>query len=336
MDGRNGQVLESENADIRLSMASTTKIMTALVVLKNKDLKEQVTVTPESVGIEGSSLYIKSGETYTVEELLYALMLRSANDCAEALAIYVGGGDRDTFIKMMNEEAKGMGLKDTAFANPSGLPQEGHYTTARELALIMKSAMEDADFRKIVATKQYKIKGNTVVNHNRLLSSCEGCVGGKTGYTMEAGRCLVSVTQRQGVPLICVTLGIRDDWNTHIGAYDRWFDRLTEYTLMEAYSFSTPLKTPYGYDVTVENSHRISVLMFREPEGVETVLSVPPFIYGNKEENAVAGTVILSLNDLILGESPLVLTEEISVPIKKDLFISRLFRFFRRLFLKNR
>ncbi len=335
MDGRDGTILESENSNQKLPMASTTKIMTALVVLKNSKLDDQVKITPESVGVEGSSLYIKSDEIYTVEELLYGLMLRSANDCAEALAHHVGEGSREKFIEKMNREAAQMGLKNTSFANPSGLPEENHYTTAVELALIMKKAMENSDFRKIVATKHYKIKGNSIANHNRLLSLYDGCIGGKTGYTMEAGRCLVSVAERQGVPLICVTLGRRDDWNIHSNSYDKWFAQLKEVIFLEPYDFSVSLKTPYGSSVEAVNADRVSAFVFEGKSDIERLVYAQPLTYGNKEKGAVAGTIYFCSGDTVLGESTLVLNEEIIIPIEKDLFISRIFRFFRRLFLKN-
>ncbi len=335
MDGRNGDILESENADAVLPMASTTKIMTALVVLNRVQLNETVKIPAEAVGTEGSSLYMKRDEVYTVEELLYGLMLRSANDCAEALAIYVGNGNRSAFIDEMNLEAERLGLKNTHFSNPSGLPEDQHHTTAAELALIMKKAMENPIFRTIVATKTYTLKGNTIVNHNRLLSMCEGCIGGKTGYTMAAGRCLVSVSERNGVPLICVTLGRRDDWNIHCFAYDRWFGKLTEKVLLEPNSYSVPLKTPGGEKVEAVNIHQVSVKIFEGKTQMERHIYADPFLYGDKEKGAVAGTVVFCSNGVILGESPMVLKSEITVPIEKDLLISRIFRFFRRLFLKN-
>ncbi len=336
MDGVTLDVLEHENGNDRLPMASTTKVMTALVVLETVSIHEKVTIPPEAAGVEGTSLYAKAGEVYTVEELLYALMLQSANDSAVALAWFAGGENTENFVQKMNEKAKEMGLKDTRFANPNGLPAEGHYTTARELALIMAEAMKNEDFRTVTAAKRYTIGEKTVVNHNRLLSLYPDCIGGKTGYTMEAGRCLVTVAQRQGAPLICVTLGRRDDWNIHTNAYEKWFATLSTVTLAEKGSFATDLPVAGGGTVRAVNSSAVTAALFQYDGNVSARVLSGPFIYGNKEAGAVVGTVEFWYRQTKLGESPLISAAPIEVTIKKELFITRIFRFFRRIFLKNR
>lgn len=335
MDGRTAEVLESENADSRLPMASTTKVMTALVVLESVPLTDKVEITAESAGVEGSSLYIKVGETYTVEQLLYALMLRSANDCAVALAIYVGGSV-DGFVKRMNQKATEMGLTETHFENPNGLPAEGHYTTAKELALIMMAAMDNEHFRIITGSKQYEINGQMITNHNKLLSLYHGCIGGKTGYTMEAGRCLVTVAQRDGADLICVTLGRRDDWNIHTSAYEKWFSNLQNIVLTEKESFFVDLPVAGGGTAVATNCNKVTGYLFCRDGAIETVVKAGVFVYGNKEVGDVVGTVEYWYNGAKLSESPLVLTQKVQVPLKKELLITRLFRFFRGLFLKNK
>lgn len=335
MDHRTLAVLESENADERLPMASTTKVMTALVVLETVKLSDQVTVPAEAAGVEGSSLYIKAGEVYTVEQLLYGLMLQSANDCAVALAWYAGGENTAAFIEKMNQKAAEMGLENTHFANPNGLSAEGHYTTARELALIMAEAMRNESFRTITATKRYTVKEQTVVNHNKLLSLYEGCIGGKTGYTLEAGRCLVSVAQRNEASLICVTLGRRDDWNIHTSAYEKWFQTLSTVTLAEKESFSVELPLAGGGTVRAVNCDKVTADLFQYDGTAEACVMAGPFIYGNKQIGDVAGTVEYRYQGVKIGESPLILLESVEVPVKKELFITRIFRFFRRLFLKK-
>lgn len=335
MDGRNFAVLEQENGDQRLPMASTTKIMTALVVIENSRLSDKVSVPKEAVGIEGSSLYIKENEGYTVEELLYALMLRSANDCAVALAWQIGGKSTDRFVAMMNDRAKELGLKNTCFKNPHGLPAEGHYTTARELALIMATAMKNDTFRKITAAKQFQIKDQTIVNHNKLLSSYPYCIGGKTGYTKAAGRCLVSAAYRNGGILICVTLGRGNDWALHSNAYDRWFEKQREITLFEKESFSVNLPVAGGGTICAVNCNKVTANLFEYGGGVRTRVLAGPFVYGNKKAGDVVGTVEFWYENAKIAESPLTITAPITVDAKKELFITRIIRFFRRIFLKK-
>lgn len=334
IDGRTGQILEGENYNQRMPMASTTKIMTALVVLKKAKLSDSVKIPAEAVGVEGSSLYIKLNEIYTVEELLFGLMLRSANDCAVALACHVGG-NVEKFADMMNDEAKLLGLTDTQFKNPNGLPQEGHYTTAYELAMIMKTAMEIEDFCRITAAKQYTIKGNTITNHNRLLWMYSECVGGKTGYTIEAGRCLVSVAKKDTVSVICVTLGRGDDWNIHISTYEKWFERLKRVNLAEIGEFEAEIPLAGTGNITVTNSNSVDAMFFEEKPIVLSKVFAGPFIYGNKEKGDVVGTVEFWFDGAKVGESPLVIDRKIETPVKKELFISRIIRFFRGLFLKK-
>lgn len=336
MDGYTLEVLEQQNGDACLPMASTTKVMTALVVLETVSLDQKVIIPATAAGIEGTSLYIKAGEEYTVEQLLYGLLLQSANDCAEALAWYAGGKNTASFVEKMNRKASDLGLKNTRFANASGLPAEGHFTTARELALIMAEAMKNGVFRTITATKKYTVKDKTIVNHNRLLSLYPDCIGGKTGYTIEAGRCLVTAAERQGAPLICVTLGRRDDWNIHADAYERWFATLKPITLAEKEGFRTELPVAGGGRVSVINSAAVTVPLFQYDETAESRVISSSFVYGNKQAGAVVGTVEFWYYGTKIGESPLVLCEAVTVQVKKELFITRIFRFFRRIFLKNK
>ena len=335
MDGRTQTVLEERNGELTLPMASTTKIMTALIVLEKVNLNEIVEIPQEAVGVEGTSLYIKKGEKYTVEELLYGLMLQSANDCAEALAWYAGKGNVSSFVDQMNAKAKSLGLKNTKFANPSGLPDKEHYTTAHELALIMFYAMKNQEFRKITAAAQYKIHDKTIVNHNKLLKLYPNCIGGKTGYTMAAGRCLVSVAERRGVSLICVTLGIRDDWNIHTNAYEKWFGKTKERTLDEAGDFSVRLRVAGGGEGIATNCNKVCAKLFDAEKNVSKKVIADNFIYGNKESGDVVGTVEYWCGPCKISESPLVLTEPIETEVKKDLFITGIIRFFRRLLLKK-
>ena len=207
-----GRVLYSNDADRKRSMASTTKIVTAITAIENYkgDMHDIVEVPAEAVGIEGSSLYLKRGEKLEFIDLMYGLMLRSGNDCAVSVAILTGGSVAK-FADMMNETAKKAGAVSSHFVNPHGLHDDDHYTTAADLALITAYAMRNDLFREIVSAKKYVTHRSgdaeqTIYNKNKLLSSYEGACGVKTGYTIKAGRCLVSAATRGGMTVIAVVL----------------------------------------------------------------------------------------------------------------------------------
>ncbi len=208
-----GRLIAAKDKDKRLPMASTTKIVTAITVIENcEDLNNIVEVPGEAVGVEGSSIYLKSGERLSVKDLLYGLMLQSGNDCAVALAVYIAGSV-ENFAKMMNDTAEKIGAENSHFANPHGLHSDEHYTTAYDLALISAYAMRNETFKDIVGTKVYKIttdnqeSNRIIINKNKFLNLCAGGNGIKTGFTKKAGRCLVASAQRKGRTLICVVLG---------------------------------------------------------------------------------------------------------------------------------
>lgn len=209
---QSGRVLFEKDADIKRPIASLTKILTAIVVLENADLQREITVPAECCGIEGSSIYLVPGEKLTVQDLLYGLMLRSGNDCAETLAVAVGG-NIENFADMMNETAIRIGACNSHFVNPHGLHDDEHYSTARDMALITAHGMKNDVFRQIVGTRS-KVIPNTekgenrlLVNKNKLLYNYEYCIGVKTGYTKAAGRCLASAAEKDGMTLISVVLG---------------------------------------------------------------------------------------------------------------------------------
>ena len=223
MDADMGQVLYEKNGDRQMLIASTTKIMTALVVLEHAAPDDVITVTPDHMA-EGSSMYLRAGETVRVEELLYGLLLCSGNDAALALTECAGG--LAPFVALMNEKAAALGMAHTSFANPNGLDADGHYSTARDMAVLAAAAVENPTFRRICSSRSVTIGQRTMENHNRLLRQMEGCVGLKTGYTRAAGRTLVSCAERDGCRLVAVTLQDGNDWADHAALYDYGF-RLT-------------------------------------------------------------------------------------------------------------
>ena len=225
MDADSGEILYEKDAGRRMRIASTTKIMTALVALDRARLTDTITVTAAHM-VEGSSMYLKPGETVTVEELLYGLMLCSGNDAALALADCCGG--LEEFVQAMNDKAAELGMQDTSFANPNGLDDEDHYSTARDMAVLAAYAAQNPTFRRICSTRTATVGSRTMTNHNKLLSQVEGCIGMTTGYTKAAGRTLVSCAQRDGCRLVAVTLCDGNDWADHKSLYEMGFAAQSE------------------------------------------------------------------------------------------------------------
>lgn len=222
MDAESGRVLYEHNADSEMLIASTTKIMTALVALREGTLSETVKVSRTAAYTEGSSMYLKEGEELTLETLLYGLMLCSGNDAAVAIAEHISGS-QEAFAKLMNEKAAELGMTHSSFSNPNGLDAEDHYSTARDMAVLACAAMENETLARIVSTRTVTIGGRTMTNHNKLLSYMDGCIGLKTGYTKAAGRTLVSCAERNGQRLIAVTLQDGNDWADHQTMYEYGF-----------------------------------------------------------------------------------------------------------------
>ena len=233
------RILHQKNSKDKKYMASTTKILTAIVIIENCDINETVTITKDTIGIEGSSIYLEEGEKLTVKELLYGLMLRSGNDCAVTLAVHCSGSV-DTFASLMNETAKRVGANDSNFTNPHGLHDDNHYTTAYDLALISCYAMKNEIFREIVGKKSVIIPHITrnydrkLVNKNKILFDFEGGNGIKTGFTKKAGRCLVSSCYRDGLELICVVLNCPPMFERSKELLSNCFNNYKNYKIVES------------------------------------------------------------------------------------------------------
>lgn len=222
MDADSGRVLYAQNADRQMLIASTTKIMTALVAIREGHLSDTVKVSCTAAYTEGSSMYLKEGEQLTLETLLYGLMLCSGNDAAVAIAEHISGS-QEAFAILMNETAAELGMEYSSFANPNGLDADTHYSTARDMAVLACAAMGNETFCRIVSTKSISIGGRTMTNHNKLLSYMDDCIGLKTGYTKAAGRTLVSCAVRNGQRLVAVTLQDGNDWADHQALYEYGF-----------------------------------------------------------------------------------------------------------------
>ncbi len=308
--------IEAESKDIifekscreRLPMASTTKIMTALVVLEALPLDRVFTIAESAVGTEGTSAYLETGDRLTVEAALYALLLQSANDVAVGLAIEAGGSI-EGFCVMMNEKAKELGLSDTSFANPSGLPDDSHYTTAYDLARLGAVCLENPDFARIVSTKSATVKINgkdrTFVNHNKLLSLYEGTVGIKTGFTKESGRCLVGACRKDGVTVVTVTLSASNDWNDHISMFDYAFSQYTSYTLCKKGEFliSVPVAGTGRY-VSISPKKTVSVSLKKGSE-IRVYIEHTPLVFSPVQKGDTVGYANFTSEGKIIARVPL-------------------------------
>ena len=274
IDASDGSVLFEKNSKEQMGMASTTKIMTALVVCELLDLDSKVVIPKEAVNVEGSSVYLCEGEILSVEQLLYALMLSSANDAAAALAI-AASGSIAAFAHEMNEKAIKLGLKDTHFVNPHGLYDDMHYTTAYDLALISAEALRHPTLKNIVSCKKATIPQGVTAespegsserylsNHNKMLGRYDGAIGLKTGFTKKTGRCLVSAAERDGLTLISVTLNAPDDWNDHTSLLDYGFSAYERITVWEKGEFNYPFLLCGGKEdyVLLTNSQSIELTL---------------------------------------------------------------------------
>ena len=313
----------TKNSKLRLPMASTTKIMTALVALENTpDLCEAFEIDARAVGVEGSSAYLREGDILTMEELLYALLLQSANDAAAAIA-YRLGGDIEGFADMMNARAEVLGLRDTHFANPHGLDAEEHYTTAEELALIAAEAMKNESFANIASTYKKTIelgeRRRTYVNHNKLLNIYEGAIGVKTGYTDRCGRCLVGAAERDGLRFISVTLDAPNDWQDHKAMLDYGFASLERITLAKVYEFSYDLPIVNGERdfVRVTNGDELSVIVPKGEHEIEFFPELSRFAAAPIKSGDVLGSVRFTVDGKDTGEVALIAAED--APLIKEL-----------------
>lgn len=332
---KSGAPLHSHNADLRLPMASTTKIMTAILVAELLPLDRIVTVSKEAAGTEGSSVYLYEGEKITVEDLLYALMLESANDAASALAIEAAGSI-DGFAKLMNKKAESLGLVDTMFQNPHGLDHDQHYTTAAELAKIAAYALNDPIVSRIVSTKSYKTENRVMTNHNRLLHSYEGAVGMKTGYTIRTGRCLVSAAQRNGMTLIAVTLDCKNDWNAHRNLLDWGFDNYKRTTFTKEGDFQVSLDVTGGVDcvVTGSNYKTVDFLTDIEQKEITYEIKVKKLLFAPVCKGEKVGAVDFFYGENFVCTVDLVADKNVDALPEKSGFWQRFWESIRNYFVK--
>lgn len=317
-------VLFEKNAEDRRAIASTTKIMTAVVTIENVDLSDIVEIPKECTGIEGTSIYLKAGEQISVLDLLYGMLLQSGNDAANALANYVSSQKGIEFIALMNEKADVLGMKNTEFKNPSGLPDEGHFSTAYDMAILTAYAMKLPEFYEIVGTESYSAGTRKFINHNKLLRLYSGVNGVKTGYTKSAGRCLVSNAEKNGMSLVAVTLAAPDDWEDHKKMFDYGFSNF------QVKEFKNEIfnVAVVGGDVACikVSSFCNGSLLLKKDSFVEYEVVLPRFIYAPINRGDRIGEIRYIVDGEVVQKFSVVSTENIAYKERKS-FLKRFFSF---------
>jgi len=328
MDADTKEVLAAKNENEKLSIASTTKLMTAVAAVESFPLFDEIRVDRRAVGVEGSSVYLFEGEKTTLNDLLFCLLLESANDAAEAIAYAVSGSVED-FAALMNETAKRIGMKNTHFANPHGLYDKEHYSTAYDMALLTAYAGENEIVAGIMATKSLRLavtgkNGDTgeyryLSNHNKLLRMYDLCIGGKTGFTVASGRCLASLSEKGGPckkRLAVMTIDDPDDWNDHIKLSDYGFSLYSEKELLTPLAFTRGVDVTGGEETFVEVTNPEGLCaMVKESDEIIRTVELPFFLYApvfgldviSDESYAVyashyVGKVTFSVNGAVIGE----------------------------------
>lgn len=327
MDADTGIVLAGENQHEKLKMASTTKIMTTLLALEKAQKTDSVVTFTEDMVAEGSSMYLAVGDKLHLSDLASGMMMASGNDAANAAALFIGKSF-EGFAKLMNKRAEEIGMVDSSFVTPSGLDDENHYSTAYDMALLMKEALKNQSFAELTASTEktvefvYPEKSTTYPNHNRLLKLYPYCTGGKTGYTDAAGRCLVSSAEKDGVRLVAVTLSAPDDWNDHQALYDYGFSLYTNVNPDEAdRNFEVKLS---GAEQEFLKAKAEDLPILRVPqdrvEDIEKKIYLPTFIFAPVNKGDRVGKIIYILDGKELASADIKALESVKEKHQPNFF----------------
>ncbi len=315
IEAATGRVLYEKNADEKRPMASTTKIMTTLLCIESGDLDTEFLVDNEAIHVEGSSMGLTEGDIVTKRALCYGMLLPSGNDAANAAAVAVAG-DIPSFVERMNARAAEIGMTRTCFVTPSGLDGEGHGASAYDMALLTRTALQNEVFREICAMPSAQVNfgqppyTRTLYNTNKLLTMYDGVIGVKTGFTDEAGRCLVSACERDGVTLICVTLHAPDDWNDHMKLYDYGFSVVCGTELEQPGNLYKTVVGSETESIRLEPAESITIgAPAGDAAGVSWRVHMSPFAYAPIEKGNVMGTLIYYYEDRVIAEVPLLAAE---------------------------
>ncbi|HIZ56001.1 MAG TPA: D-alanyl-D-alanine carboxypeptidase [Firmicutes bacterium] len=329
IEAKTGKVLYGLNEHERRSMASTTKIMSALLTLEAGELDTMFTVDSQAIHVEGSSMGLREGDQVSLRTLAYGMLLASGNDAANAAAVAVAGSVEE-FVDCMNERADQVGMTNTHFVTPSGLDAEEHYSTAYDMALLAREALQNADFYTICSSEKVRLSyGNPaynrwMTNHNKLLSLYEGAIGVKTGFTKKSGRCLVSAAQRNGVTLIAVTLNAPDDWNDHQKLFDYGFSKV-ENLPMKADLSGVRLPVVGGVtDTAMVAALQADTIIFDgNQQNISQTILLEPFCYAPIDAGERVGCVQFWQDGILIGQTDILAAQNVpyeEVTVKKTLW----------------
>ena len=321
-----GRVLFEKDAHEKASIASITKIMTAIIAIESGKMDEKATASRKAIYTEGSSIYLEQGEKMTIEDLVYGLMLRSGNDAAIAISEHIGGSE-EGFVHLMNDKAKWLGMTNTNFDNPHGLDSPDHYSTAYDMAILMQYAMQNEEFAKVSSTTDYLAQSRTYSwqNKNKLLTQYyEYCTGGKTGYTRNTGRTLVTSAKKENMQLIAVTLNAPDDWQDHMQMFEWGFEEFSMHPLAQQGEFLYQLSGLKDISPGYFTRDVIYPLSAEEKENVKNknyILADP-----SHTEGEMIGKSIFYLDDRFIAEAPIM-----PVPSENQGFMEVIYKTYKKL-----
>lgn len=338
MSADSGEIFFEKDAHKKRSMASTTKIMTAVIALESDKTEDVVKVNSKMVAVEGTSMGLKSGDRITLKNLIKGMMLLSGNDSANAIALYLAGS-AENFAEMMNEKAKKIGMEETNFVTASGLDDEEHYTTAYDMALLTSYAMKNPDFRDIVSLSKGQVEYisphaiYTYYNHNKFLSMYEGACGVKTGFTKKSGRCLVTAVERDGNRLICVTLNAGDDWNDHKKIYDYCFSTGQFFQPSDTFNTLIPVTGGYKSEI-IAHAEYIPNIFTSSDSRIYTKICTDKFLYAPVTKGDQVGSVKFYRDGVLVKEIPLIANESTQIKEYTQKRKNKLFNFFYEIYKK--
>lgn len=330
----NGEVILSNNENEKLPMASTTKLMTTIIALEQSDVLSREVEFTEDMIAEGSSMYLGVGECVTLYDLCVGMMMQSGNDAANAAAINIGGSIEE-FSALMNKKAEEINMVNSHFVTPSGLDDENHYSTAYDMALLMSYAISNNSFKEITKQKSMSVsfikpsdKTVTYPNHNKLLSMYDYCIGGKTGYTDDAGRCLVSVAEKDSLTFVCVTLNDRNDWQDHIGLYDYAFEnyKALDQSMDSDITVDVVGSNRDNITASIEKANDI-VLKTDDAESVKRKVYLQSFFYAPIIKGEQIGKVVYENDNGVIVELPILANDDATTQKEDKTIIEKIKEF---------